>query len=129
MGETTSKQRGNLIALDGRSRQAHRLRKLAGSVQDGQRLREIVGWIASEMDTGDLSPLAMAKIERCATLLLIAEKTRARALGETADLNALIRVENTAARALQALGISTRKRGSQSLLERLSAKPDGKRVA
>ena len=52
----------------------------------------------------------MAKVEHTATLMLIGEKAREKALQDGADLNGLIRVENTIARSLRALGIAKGKK-------------------
>jgi hypothetical protein len=72
-----------------------------------RRRRELVNSYVQALG-GRVSPVQMVEIERCASLLILAEDMRAKAFrGENVSISDLSRLEGTCLRALQRLNLPT----------------------
>ena len=100
-----------MLRLDGRTRQA-------------RRLRELINWLIEETGgTASASPAQLERIHRTAQLVLLAEQSRERALRSDGDLESVVRIENLAARTLRSLRVTVPKRSSKpSLAEYLASR-------
>lgn len=87
----TRKRRQQRKPIDGRTRLARRIRELSASYLVA------LGGIAS--------PELRDRCERAAQLVVISEDVRRKAVTGSIDLDALVRIENTAQRAVDRLGL------------------------
>jgi hypothetical protein len=100
------------VSLTNRSRttnQPHRLAGVDGRTSEGRRRRDLIAtYVAATGGPDQASPALMNDITRAVDLVLIAERTRAKALrGGAIDLSALTRIEGAADRAVRRLGIKS----------------------
>lgn len=77
--------------------------RIDGRTRAARAIRSTVRALMAERSLSTFSYLEMAKIERAAQLLVLAESSRANALTQPADLDAIVRIENAAQRALRSL--------------------------
>ena len=75
----------------------------------GRRLADLIKGFLAEMGN-PRSPIAQADAIRAAELTAAAENARARLLAGDGDANAVVRIENLAARAVRKLGLVERQR-------------------
>jgi hypothetical protein len=99
------------------------LRGRDGRTRQGRRRRDLVTiYINALGGRAAVSELQLVTVRKAAELTTAAETVRARVLtGDASDLDALVKLEGEARRAVRALGIKSQERAHVPLRERLAA--------
>jgi hypothetical protein len=80
---------------------------------EGRRLADLIRGFLAEMGN-PTSPVAQADAIRAAELTAASENARAKLLAGDGDANAVVRIENLAARAVRKLGLNERQNAAKS---------------